>query len=203
MKRLLYLICLAPHLMCTPPWQYACDQDNVPALKALVEKDKAIIRLPDEQGHLPIHIATYKGSIKVVKFLLETDETLLNALDENKNIPFSYIFAGAGDLRDEIELNQKMFVLALNIGILKEVEQSGKPSTSTLPLLIFDGQKQKNANYHDLIKLFISKGANFNIKNTYNMTWKETANLNPSLQAYVQYADDCIKEPAKAIADAK
>ena len=70
------------------------DKASLGAIKLLVKGRPVALRVADNQGAFPLHIACEFGTADVVKFLAEPLDIWLNVCDVNKNFPLHYACRG-------------------------------------------------------------------------------------------------------------
>ena len=71
------------------------DNASLGSIKLIVRGNPAAVRVADQKGAYPLHIACEFSPVKVVKYLLELyGDTVLNIVDANNNSPLHYACRG-------------------------------------------------------------------------------------------------------------
>jgi len=95
------------------------DKATLGSIKLLVQANPSALRVIDNQGSLPLHIACESSSTDVVEYLLELDDTFLNHFDSGRNSPLHYACLG-GNCRTVT------YLLERNVPSVSEPNNDGK-----------------------------------------------------------------------------
>ncbi|OCA06838.1 ankyrin repeat family protein [Wolbachia endosymbiont of Trichogramma pretiosum] len=88
----------------------AIDEPNIKKVKRYVKKARYINREKEiingkKDGMLPIHLAVYKGSLEIVRFLLKNNANI-NVVSNGCLVPYSYVttMSSKTEKRNDISL---------------------------------------------------------------------------------------------------
>lgn len=68
-----------------------CNNRNLKAVKDLIKNNDANVNAKNNYGETPLHIATRRGSLKIVEFLIKSGSNI-NEKDNDGKTPLSYAF---------------------------------------------------------------------------------------------------------------
>ncbi|HUU38846.1 MAG TPA: ankyrin repeat domain-containing protein [Candidatus Desulfaltia sp.] len=129
----------------------AAEAGDLAKVKALVEKDPALIKAKDENGRTPLHFAAQGEHLDVLRYLVDKGADL-NVLDDNGIAPLLTLAA-----RGQTEAAHLLIDKGADIDIKNPVKQTPLNLAAEYGL-------------EGMVKLLIDKGANIENKHAYGRT---------------------------------
>jgi ankyrin repeat protein len=128
----------------------AAKSGDIAALKALLDKDQALLYSQDELGKTPLHWATGRGQLETMKVLLDTYHVDVNVRNKNQGTPLHVAASQAQDQGALILIEHNA-----------DIEARTKDNATPLHFASFKGRKPGHIK---VVKILLAHNANPNAR---------------------------------------